>query len=251
MNKYGLKAVIFDLDGTLAESKMPLSEDMAIALRKLLNHYSVAVMSGASFSQFETQFLAKLHRESNLENLYILPTSGTELKVYRRREWHSVYKISLDDHEKTKILESLEKMSATFGINNEKVFGKRIEDRVSQITFSALGQNAPIDEKQNWDPKHEKREKMKSFLNELIPEFDINIGGATSIDITKKGFDKAMGITEFCRYTGIPVKEIIYVGDALFPGGNDSTVLKTGVRTRQVNNIGETLNLINDFIQNA
>src|ERR1035441_10285233 len=61
------------------------------------------------------------------------------------------------------------------------------QDRGSQITFSALGQQAPLEEKKKWDPDFAKRKKIKAILDKLIPEFSVRMGGATSVDITKTG----------------------------------------------------------------
>ena len=47
--------IAFDLDGTLAESKRPLSEDMAAILARLLAITDVAVISGGDWPQFEKQ----------------------------------------------------------------------------------------------------------------------------------------------------------------------------------------------------
>ena len=80
------------------------------------------------------------------------------------------------------------------GFKVEQVWGEVIEDRGSQITFSALGQQAPLEQKDKWDPDFTKRKKIKAILDTLIPEFSVRMGGATSIDITKPGIDKAYGI---------------------------------------------------------
>ena len=53
--------------------------------------------------------------------------------------------------------------------------------------------------------------------------------GATSIDVTKPGIDKAYGIGKLRDVLGISLKEMIFVGDALFPGGNDYPAQQAGV----------------------
>ncbi len=93
-----------------------------------------------------------------------------------------------------------------------------IEDRGSQITFSALGQEAPLDEKKKWDPDFKKREKIKEILKPLIPDFSIQLGGSTSIDVTRPGIDKAYGVKKLQETLGIAIEDMIFVGDAVFPG---------------------------------
>ena len=126
------------------------------------------------------------------------------------------------------------------GFKVEKVWGEIIEDRGSQITYSALGQQAPLDEKKKWDPDFTKRKKIKSILNPLIPGFSVRMGGATSIDVTKPGIDKAYGIGKLRDILGIAINEMIFVGDALFPGGNDYPAEKAGVVSIPVKNPDET-----------
>ena len=90
-----------------------------------------------------------------------------------------------------------------------------IEDRGSQITFSALGQEAPLEEKVKWDPDFAKRKKMKTILDGLIPEFSVRLGGSTSIDVTKPGIDKAYGIKKLGDVLAISIEAMIFVGGRL------------------------------------
>ena len=131
--------------------------------------------------------------------------------------------------EKEKIISSLKKAVAEAGFKVEKVWGEVIEDRGSQITFSALGQQAPLEEKKKWDPDFAKRKKIKAILDTFIPEFSVRMGGATSIDVTKPGIDKAYGIRKLRDILGISLKEMIFIGDALFAGGNDYPAEEAGV----------------------
>ena len=104
-----------------------------------------------------------------------------------------------------------------------------IDDRGSQVTYSALGQQAPLAEKEKWDADFAKRKKIAAILEKLIPEFSVRLGGATSIDVTKPGIDKAYGINKLRDTLHISLKEMIYIGDALFPGGNDYPAEQDGV----------------------
>ena len=130
----------------------------------------------------------------------------------------------------------------------EKVWGELIEDRGSQITFSALGQEAPLEEKEKWDPDFTKRKKMKAILDTLIPEFSVRLGGATSIDVTKPGIDKAYGIRKLRDILGIAIEEMIFIGDALFPGGNDYPAKQAGVVSIRVRDPEETKRVIEAII---
>jgi phosphomannomutase len=81
---------------------------------------------------------------------------------------------------------------------------------------------------------------MKATLDTLIPEYSVRLGGATSIDVTKHGIDKAYGIRNLRDILGISLREMIYIGDAIFPGGNDYPAKEAGVTCVAVRGPQET-----------
>ena len=222
------KLIVFDLDGTLAPSKSSLDPQTAGLLRDLLDIIKVAVISGGAWTQFEMQLLTDLPKNSLLANLSLLPTCGTKFLQYNGT-WEELYSEDLTAAEKRKIRDSLDRAAGEAGYRAKKVWGEVIEDRGSQVTYSALGQQAPLAEKEEWDPDFAKRKKITAILETLIPEFSIRIGGATSIDVTKPGIDKAYGIGKLRDTLHLSIKEMIYIGDALFPGGNDYPAKEAGV----------------------
>ena len=222
------KLIVFDLDGTLAPSKSSLAPLTAGLLRDLLGIIKVAVISGGAWTQFEMQLLTDLPQDSLLANLSLLPTCGTKFFQYNG-EWEELYSEDLTAEQKRKISDSLDKAAEEAGYRAKKVWGDVIEDRGSQVTYSALGQQAPLEEKEEWDPDFAKRKKIRAILETLIPEFSIRMGGATSIDVTKPGIDKAYGIGKLRDTLHLSFKEMVYIGDALFPGGNDYPAEEAGV----------------------
>ena len=233
------KLIVFDLDGTLAESKSSLDEVTSKLLHDLLGIIKVAVISGGDWPQFEKQLISRLPADVRLTNLTILPTCGTKFFQYAG-DWKKIYSDDLSPEQKELIISSLKKAVVQAGFQAHKVWGEVIEDRGSQITFSALGQQAPLKEKEKWDPDFAKRKKIKSILDTLIPDFSVRMGGATSIDVTKPGIDKAYGIEKLRDILGIQLSEMIYIGDALFPGGNDYAVEEVGVVCIPVRDPNET-----------
>ncbi len=237
------KLIVFDLDGTLAESKSSIDPEMATLLHNLLGIVKVAVISGGDWLQFEKQVISKLPHDECLDNLSILPTCGTKFYQYTT-DWKKIYSEDFTTDEKEKIISSLKKVIGVAGFKVEKVWGEVIEDRGSQITFSALGQHAPLDEKKKWDPDFAKRKKMREHLDKLIPEFSVRLGGTTSVDITKPGIDKAYGIRKLRDILGIEIDEMIFIGDAIFPGGNDYPVKEAGVLSIKVRDPDESKRVI-------
>ena len=222
------KLIVFDLDGTLAPSKSSLAPQTAGLLRDLLAVTKVAVISGGAWAQFEKQLLTDLPQGSLLANLSLLPTCGTKFFQYEGK-WTELYSEDLTAGQRKKIIDSLNKAVEEAGYHAKKVWGEVIEDRGSQVTFSALGQQAPLAEKEKWDPDFAKRKKITAILEKHIPEFSIRMGGATSIDVTKSGIDKAYGIGKLRDTLHLSLKEMVFIGDALFPGGNDYPAEKAGV----------------------
>ena len=241
------KLIVFDLDGTLAASKSPLDDEMASLLCTLIEVVEVAIISGAAWLQFERQVLSHLPQDTLLAKLSILPTCGTQF-FQHKGEWKKLYAEDFTADEKQKIVGSLTKAIATAGFKVEKTWGETIEDRGSQITYSALGQQAPLDDKVKWDADFSKRKKIKTFLDKLIPEFSVRIGGATSIDVTKPGIDKAYGIKKLRDILGISLQEMIFIGDALFVGGNDYPAKQAGVISIPIRNPDETKRVIEAII---
>jgi phosphomannomutase len=239
--------IVFDLDGTLAESKAPLDVEMAGLLTRLMELVRVAIISGGAWTQFEQQVLAHLPGGDRLKNLSILPTCGT--KFYRfDGAWQLLYSEDFSKADREKIIGALNQALDQSGFRADKHWGDLIEDRGSQITLSALGQQAPLEEKKQWDPDFRKRKKIQELLKPLLPDVSIQLGGATSIDITRPGIDKAYGIGKLRDILGIRIKDMMFIGDAIFPGGNDYPAKQAGVLSVEVRDPHETKRVIETLI---
>lgn len=254
------KVVMFDLDGTLAQSKQPITPEMAQLLTRLLKHTRVAVVSGGALPQFLKQVVERLPHEANLHHLYLLPTSGGALyernsfAMFRAHHdaWKKVYEEKLSAEDAVAITEAIDAVARDTGLIDleGKSWGPHIEYRGSQESVSALGQQAPLDAKKAWDPDKSKRRMLQKALSERLPGFHVGMGGATTIDITKEGVDKAYGIRQLAKRLNIPEQDMLYVGDELEAGGNDEPVHKTEVHVRAVKDPSETKVLIESLIKN-
>jgi phosphomannomutase len=244
------KLIAFDLDGTLAESKSAADERMLKALDGLLEKFQVCVISGGKFEQFEKQLLSGLKSEpSRLKNLHIMPTCGTRYYTHSTEDdsWQLVYAEDFNDSQKKKIIAALNKGFDDLGFREKKTYGESIEDRGSQITFSVLGQDI-VDElgqeglrlKHAWDPDNVKKLKLRDYIAPLIPDFEVRVGGVTSIDVTKLGIDKAYGIQKLIEMLGITKEEVLFIGDRMQEGGNDYPVKAMGVDSIEISHWKET-----------
>jgi phosphomannomutase len=243
------RAVLFDLDGTLAESKQAIGYTMGDRLSRLLKFVPVGIMSGGSFNQFDKQILTFLKLNTELQNLYLFPVNAAQCFTHLGDAWKPSYDFSFSDEERSTIMTALhDVLEATGIVRDAPQFGERIEDRGAQITFSALGQEAPLEVKQGWDPDHTKRLVIVDMLRQKLSDFEISMGGATSIDITHQGITKAYGVEWLTQTLDIPVHDMLYIGDALFPGGNDAVVKPTGIKTQEVKTIQDTGRIIEEII---
>ena len=238
------KLVAFDLDGTLALSKQAIQSDMAEALADLLGVADVAVISGGDWPQFDKQVASRLPGRADLSRLWLMPTTGTKLYTHQSGEWKPVYAELFGDEEKKKIIDAFSASLDATGFKPEQTWGERVEDRGSQITFSALGQQAPLEAKEKWDPDFAKRKVIQADLKQRLPGLAINMGGSTSIDITREGVDKAYGLKKLSAESGFPLESFMFVGDAIFPGGNDYPAKELGLDTVKVRDPNETLSVI-------
>ena len=236
----------FDLDDTLAPSKAPLPDAVRDALVALLRVSEVCVISGGQIEQFRTQLVGRLGTlpDGLAARLHLMPTCGTQYWRLTADGLTCVYAEDLTDDEKSRAMAAVEEQAKRLGLWAAETWGPALEDRGSQITFSALGQQAPLDAKKAWDPTGEKKSRLRAAVQEQVPDLEVRSGGSTSVDITRQGIDKAYGMRRLAELTGIPFSETLFVGDRLDPDGNDYPVKALGVPTVAVEGWEDTVEVI-------
>jgi HAD superfamily hydrolase (TIGR01484 family) len=258
MEKINKKIIAFDMDGTLTESRQHLDPEMSGLLCRLaLSGKKVVVISGGSFHQFQRQFLAFLKPENEdvvavYRNLILLPTSGSQRYEFdeEKNEWILTDYEAFPEWLRKIVLDRLNKIisDSPFDIHAVIPNDEIIEDRKTQITFSALGQNAPLEQKKLWDADQAKRRVLKEEIEKDIPDVDIIIGGLTSLDILPKGFDKAKGLNRLLAKLNLTKTDMVFLGDAIFPGGNDYSVYEAGIESIKVSGPAETKEFVKGLI---
>lgn len=233
------KLIAFDLDGTLAPSKSLFPDRMTELFNALLTKYEACIISGGKYELFQLQVLSQITKDARLlEKLHLMPTSGTRYYRYdaSKNDWMLQYAEDFTDEQKQQIIKALEEGLEESGYKVEKTYGQTIEDRDSQITLSILGQDivAELGEegvriKEAWDPDGSKKMKIRDIVAPKIPEFNVRAAGATSIDITRPGIDKAYGMEKLMQATGFSKEDILFMGDKIVPGGNDYAVEQMGI----------------------
>lgn len=226
------KLIVFDLDETVTETRSPMSDEMSELMGQLLKKYQVCIISGGSFQQFEKQLLSNLKVGStDLEGLHLMPTCGTRYYTFNlgKYSWAEIYAENFTEAEKKIIVAALNEGLDELGYRIKTPKGPLIEDRGSQITYSALGQDAEPAEKKAWDPSGDKKRKIRDVVAEKIPNFEVRAGGTTSIDVTKLGIDKAYGMKKLMELLQMSKEDILFIGDRIWEGGNDYPIKLMGI----------------------
>ena len=242
--------VAFDLDDTLAPSKSPVDPRMLAVFARLLEHTTVAVISGGNIEQFEAQLVSRLEGidEAALERLHLLPTCGTRYERRTHGAWQTVYRENLEPSERDAAFAALREEAERLGLWESETWGEILEDRGSQVTFSALGQAAPVAAKQAWDPDGSKKNSLRAAVADRLPGLEVRSGGSTSVDITRRGIDKAYGMRKLAEHTGISLDDMLFIGDRLDPDGNDYPVKAMGVACIAVTGWEHTVEVLEDLL---
>ena len=243
------KAYLFDLDDTLAESFKPPERGMIDRLIALLDKAPVAILTAAGFPRVETEFLDFLILSPRIDRFFVFPSSASECYIHRDGAWRIEYSLSFTDDERSAVKKAIADSIAEVGPLDTYNYTSAIIDRDSQVAFAALGLQATVEDKNAWDPNQQKRRRLKAAIESRIPQFEVLIGGKTTIDITKKGVDKAYGVRWLAHKIGCDPSEMLFVGDALYEGGNDAVVIQTGIQTTPVANPGDTASVIDTLLE--
>lgn len=240
------KIVIFDIDNTLTESRLPMADDLSRVMSKLIDSVPVAIISGGSLKDFEYQVISKLTHKKK-ENLLVLPTEGAELRIFERGAWHTVYSYTIDNHKRRKIFEELAKEIGVSPVN----LGGLVEDRGGVIAYHPLGKDAPLSEKYAWDPTREKRLAIIKRLEPRLHGVFMAAAGSTTINFSEQGMNKAFGVKKLLEYTHILAKDALFIGDALYEGGNDAPVKTLNTATISTKGPQDTLRIVEDLIHGS
>lgn len=243
-----IRLVAFDLDDTLAPSKTAIDPRMGELLIALAERVQVAIISGGQLQQFRTQVVDRLPSSDAVANIHLLPTCGTQYYRIAGGELETVYSHPLTDDEKQRALAAVEEEAKRLGLWESETWGDILEDRGSQITFSALGQSAPVAAKSAWDPTGERKNALRDAVAARLPDLEVRSGGSTSVDITRRGIDKAYGMTRLAEQTGISLDDMLFVGDRLDEHGNDYPVLAMGVACHAVEGWEDTADYLDGLI---
>lgn len=244
------RILAFDIDQTLNIAKTPIPPEIAELLVKCLNYFEICPISGQKFEQFIIQIVDELQKvgvsEEQLAHLHLFVAQGTQYYRYslEKHDWEQVYNYPLSEEDVVKITTVLEQSAKKLGFwekDRLKPGDQIIENRLSQVTFSALGQAMGTSEKYDWDPDMKKRQAIVAECQKTLPGFLYEIGGTTSINVARAGMNKKFGMTHLLEELKVDKTEVLYFGDMTQPGGNDYPVVQMGIDTITVRSHEDTV----------
>tara|TARA_Y100000031_G_scaffold26957_1_gene28993 strand:- start:30701 stop:31423 length:723 start_codon:yes stop_codon:yes gene_type:complete len=229
-------SILFDLDGTLTESRSLISKQMSKLLIVLASKMDVVVISGAQLSQMKKQIPWIMNGA-----VIAMGQSGNEVPEY----WEN----KLTDVEVQHVLNHIEKIKKIYRIVDVDE-NDQIESRGGQVAFSLIGHNADKERKREFDSSGEFRLDILRnipFVHELLMA---RVAGTTCFDYTRKDWGKAGNITRLMQKRRWDKNACLYIGDALFEGGNDYPVKETGIECVAVSGPEDTKKIIDSLLLN-
>lgn len=206
------KHLFFDMDKTIAPAREPMLPEMRELLGAL--PHDLVIVSGSLVDQiaYQTQQLPA----------YYLGVNGNHATTVENSElWRNP---DLSSEEKAEIQAHIDAICAQLDheLNND---WHPIEDRGAQITFSPIGNTAPVEHKRTYDPDREKRERWLRDIPFSSENIMARIGGSTSIDYIPRDRHKGANVRKLIDDRGWDPEDCVYIGDGLYPGGNDELVI--------------------------
>jgi hypothetical protein len=213
--------IFFDLDGTLTRSRTLMSVPHQELFRKLCREKDVVVVTGGQISQIKKQIPSSFDGE-----YFALSQSGNHA-IGKNGE--ILWSEKFSPGQKAAILKLIQIIhdEVRLPVKDENDL---VEDRGSQISYSLLGHHEDTGKKEAFDPGAKKRLAILSRHEKDVAHLsavgaDVRPGGTTTFDFTIAGKHKGFNITRLIEREGWKKEDCVYVGDALFPGGNDESAI--------------------------
>jgi len=205
------KHLFFDLDKTVAPARQPILKDMFELLTSL--SHDIIIVSG--------QEVPKIAWQTNNLSAIRLGQNGnhaTEIDGFE------LWNIPLEKHHQDEILAHINALVESLDHDMQYEWNP-IENRGSQITFSPIGNTAPVEIKLEYDPDRKKRDALLRHIPFVSDDLIVKIGGSTSFDYIHKDRHKGTNVAKLITHKNWNKDDCIYFGDGLFPGGNDEAVI--------------------------
>ena len=233
-----MKKFIFDVDGTLTESRQQIDLSFEVYMIKLCCKYDVYLVTGSDRAKTVEQVGLDIYNRSKR----VYNCSGAD--VYEKD--HNVYKSNWKPSRKLINFLSDELDFSTFPHKT----GNHIEHRPGGINFSILGRGEDSmryrKEYVKWDINTTERILMSDRIKSEFTDLNIQIGGQTGLDISDS--DKSQILRDFNSDD-----ELVFFGDMMKEGQNDyplaQAIDKLGGTNYSVNGWQDTYRKLKDILK--
>jgi len=223
---------MFDMDGTLTESRQPFNSSiLGDSLFRLSKHADIGIITGSDLNYLREQMGSFLNNSSCRYKTYLMPCNGTKLLWPPKNadgEHKVVHNKSMKEHlgepNYRVLLQELIYSQVDMANSGVPLTGHFVDCRGSTINWCPIGRNANNAEREEFIKLDKEDEIRKRVLNELrimldkknlLNKLTIKLGGDTSFDIYPKGWHKTYGLKHFSNW------DVWFVGDRCTPDGND------------------------------
>ncbi|OIR56654.1 MAG: phosphomannomutase [Amphiamblys sp. WSBS2006] len=212
--------VLFDVDGTLTPSRLPINQEVVETLVKLKEKVTIGFVGGSDLEKQKQQLgeMACGFFDFSFSENGLTAYKGTELigkKSFIQELGEEKYKKLVNF-----TLEYLSRLDLPVKR------GTFIELRDGMINVSPIGRNCAQNERLDFaklDSKEKIRARMVEEYERVFEGFGLqfSIGGQISIDIFPVGWDKRFCLRHLQKHS---FEEIHFFGDKTEKGGNDHEI---------------------------
>jgi len=249
-----MKALIFDMDGTLTEPRQPISNEMIEVLRKLPNSYKKYLVTGSDMAKVEEQIpveflLSFFDKVFACNGTRVFNTNLDLDDESKPAEPELIHKVNLIDFyseaDLNHIVNTLLKLAHE--THTKIKTGTFVEWRESQINFSVVGRNCTSLQREDyvkWDNKSRERKKLVEQLENKFQGWGLSfrLGGQISIDVTRQGWDKSYAFNNIAEKP----EDCVYFGDKIVPGGNDFDIAVLCGKYHDIQHVADTILALNN-----
>lgn len=228
------KHLFFDMDDTVSASRTPMEDDVHHLYRSLSR--DIVIVSGAQVSQIDTQIRElPVYRLGQNGNQALNPQSDVLWTEY------------LTEKHTREIHAHIQKLMRLYNADVHDTHDL-IEHRGAQMSYSLIGHHEELERKKACDPDRSVRCSLIKEIPFESDELEVKIGGTTCFDYFQKGRHKGYNVNRLIEHMNWNKNDCLYFGDAIFPGGNDETVIGV-IETFPVKNHRHTYNVLKKFFE--
>jgi len=200
---------IFDIDGTLTPSRLPINEDFKKQFLNFCNQKKVWLITGSDKSKTVEQIGEEVWNKVDRAYQCCGNQVWSKGELLRQNDWDMPIELRY-------LLEQF-LVRSSFPIRS----GNHIEERMGLVNFSVVGRDCSQVEREyyyEWDRERSERLEFAEEIKDKFSGIDASVGGQISIDIHPMGGDKSQILNDIDG-------QFTFFGDKLEEGGNDYPVL--------------------------